>query len=486
MIIKKNKDEFTAYLEDTSNIPGDAQILFIPQDKDEVREALAQCSKSSVPVTCSAGRTGTTGGCVPQKGALLSLEKLNRISFIDKNRFLARVQSGVTLDELTQALKKQGLCLKAQPTESLAFVGGAVSTSASGMRGFKYGGIRRYVTGLEIVLIDGTVLSLKRGEIKAKQRNFDFEKQGRRFKFYLPSYTMPQVKHQAGYFVKDNMDLIDLFIGSEGTLGVITEIELSLQKLPAHIFDCVVFFDDEAKSLDFVDRIKKLKRKGEVDPVSLEYFDFPSLQFMSQSYPEVSKYQAAVYFEDETEKDVDSAVEAWLERIEESGALAENTWFGDTEQERKKIFDFRHALPQKINEFLKEHKQQKVSCDIAVPGENFREMYYFYAQKAQSSGVPYLNFGHIGEEHLHFNFLPRNQAEGKKAKDQAEQFVRKAVSLGGTISAEHGIGKIKTRYLEIMYGKEHIREMADLKRYFDPQCLLGRNNIFPAKYCSLL
>ncbi len=483
MIIKTDKDEFTAYLEDTSNLPGDAAILYIPETVSDIQEALAACRAGKMPLTCSAGRTGTTGGCVPRQGAILSLEKFDRIIDIDPKKFTARVQAGVRLEDLTAELTGEGLALRAQPTESLAFLGGAVSTAASGMRGFKYGGIRNYVNFLKIVLADGTLLQLKRGDIIAEGRLFDFERSGRRFSFSLPAYTMPAVKHQAGYFVQDDMDLIDLFIGSEGTLGVIVEIGLSLQKLPPHIFDCVVFFDSQEKALDFVDMVKDLKDQGLADPVSLEFFDDHSLRFLESRYPQVETYKAAVYFEQESGDDIEAAIGSWLERIEMSGADADKTWFGDSEHERAKIFEFRHTLPQMINEFLKEHGQEKVSCDIAVPREALREMYYFYRQKAGESGISFLNFGHIGENHLHFNFLPRERTEVKKAKEYALIFADKAVSLGGTISAEHGVGKLKKPYLLRMYGEFHIRGMARLKKYFDPDCILGSDNIFDQGYC---
>ena len=280
MIIKEKKDEFLSYLEDTSNLKGNADTLYVPETSGDVQEVFALCRGKNIPLTCSAGRTGTTGGCVPQGGAILSLEELNRIIDIDVHTCTARVQAGVSLEELSNELEKCGVGLRAQPTESLAYVGGAVSNSASGVRGFKYGGIRNYVKGLEVVLPDSRLLNIKRGEIFAKKRMFDFEKDGIRLKFPVPYYDMPDAKNQAGYYVKDDMDIIDLFIGSEGTLGVITEVELALQRAAEHIFDCVVFFKKEKDSLRFIDTVKEMKRQGKVDPVSLEFFDERSLDFV--------------------------------------------------------------------------------------------------------------------------------------------------------------------------------------------------------------
>ncbi|MFA5271568.1 MAG: FAD-linked oxidase C-terminal domain-containing protein, partial [Candidatus Omnitrophota bacterium] len=164
--------------------------------------------------------------------------------------------------------------------------------------------------------------------------------------------------------------------------------------------------------------------------------------------------------------------------IEEAGALMDKSLLADTPKEREKIFEFRHRLPQAINEYLRRYKQLKTAVDCAVPPKVFMDMYNFYKAKAEESGIDYVNFGHIGEDHLHFNFLPKSDEESIRAKKYMELFCKNAVSLGGTVSAEHGIGKIKKNYLKIMYSAEQIKEMAYLKKYFDPTCLMGLDNIF--------
>jgi D-lactate dehydrogenase (cytochrome) len=126
----------------------------------------------------------------------------------------------------------------------------------------------------------------------------------------------------------------------------------------------------------------------------------------------------------------------------------------------------------------------KTATDIAVPWKNFRKMYDFYKTLACQSKMDYANFGHIGENHLHFNFLPKNDTQAKQAREYIMEFCRRAVSLGGTVSAEHGIGKIKKPYLKIMYNQQGIKEMAALKKYFDPYCLLGLDNIFDKELLS--
>lgn len=478
MIVKEKREEFLSYLEDTSNLKGEADTLFIPESKEEIREILRDCCKRKIPLTCSGARTGTTGGCVPLEGAILSLEKLNRLKGIDAENRVVRVEAGLSFQGLEEETNRFGLSFRASPTETLAFVGASVSTCASGVRGFRYGSIRDYIKGIEIILANGTVLNINRGEIFSRGREFSFSSAEREFNFSLPTYNLPPVKTQAGYFVRDNMDLIDLFIGSEGTLGVIVEIDLALQSISKDIFDSVVFFEKEIEGLNFAKNIKNLKGDGRFFPTSLEFFDAHSLEFLRQEYPHIPAGECAVYFEQEVEdQDLDGLMNIWVETIESSGASLDRVWFGDAEKERGKIYEFRHKLPQLINEFLREYNQRKLSTDIAVPFQNFREMYEFYKKGANGAGVYFVNFGHIGENHLHFNFLPKNDEEYKKAKQTILEFIKKAISLGGTVSAEHGIGKIKRPYLEMMYGRRHIEEMASLKRYFDENFILGRDNL---------
>ena len=279
------------------------------------------------------------------------------------------------------------------------------------------------------------------------------------------------------------MDLIDIFIGSEGTLGVVISCSLDLQKAAFSAFDGLIFFPKEEIALEFVTSVKDLKTRGVLNPASLEFFDNNSLDLLREDYAFIPDKCWAVYFEQEVEKKTqqEALLEAWEKLLEEKGAMLDKSILADTPKEREKIFDLRHKLPQKINEFLRRHKQVKVASDIAVPDDKFRIMYSFYKDVAENSGLDYVNFGHIGESHLHFNFLPKNAKENQKARGCLEQFYRMAVSLGGTISAEHGIGKIKKPYLRVMYSDREIREMAALKRYFDPDCLLGLDNIFDKK-----
>ncbi len=480
MIIKKDRESFQSYLEDTSNIKGKADILYIPEKEKDVCKILAECAAKGKPVTISSAGTGTTGGRVPSEGAILSMERLNKIIGIDVEKKQLTAQTGVTLGKLEEELNKLNLTLRFSPTEPLAFLGGAVSTCASGPKSFKYSSIRDYVESMKVVLTDGSIMDLERGKISARGRKFNFKMCGRQFNFTLPHYTSPGIKSSAGYFTKDDMDLIDLFIGHEGTLGCITQVSLKVQNMPLDYFDCIVFFNSDSDALNFIRDIKKSESGCPFYPCALEFFDNNSLRFLKEDYPSVPVANCAVYMEQEIEfaDQQEKVLDYWCSLIEKHNSTIDKCWFAEDSKNRQRIYDFRHKLPEKINEFLRVHKQQKTATDISVPEDRFEEMYAFYKKTAVKSGLHYVNFGHIGQNHLHFNFLPRNREESFKAKGYILEFIRKAVSLNGTVSAEHGIGKIKKPYLEAMYDKRTLKQMAELKKVFDPACIIGLDNIF--------
>ncbi len=164
--------------------------------------------------------------------------------------------------------------------------------------------------------------------------------------------------------------------------------------------------------------------------------------------------------------------------LEAHEALIDHSWFATNEQDQAGLREFRHALPVLMNEWFARHRQRKVSTDMSVPDESFAEMLKFYQDTLMASGLRYTIFGHIGDNHVHVNILPRNDEEAATAREIYLRFVKQAVEVGGTISAEHGIGKLKRDYLRLLYRDEHLREMAALKRAFDPACILGRGNIF--------
>lgn len=497
MLEKNRVEEFENYLTDASNLKGGhAQKLFIPETAEEISQILKQANAAKIPVTISGARTGIVGGAVPFGGYLISLEKFNQIKEISKTEYggKAIAQAGVLLTDFQKEVESQGLFYPPDPTEWSCQLGGTVATNASGSRSFKYGATRKYVERLEIVLPTGEITDLRRGEIfgetDGKLRLPVLN--GDALNVKLPTYTLPDTrKNTSGYFNSQSVDAIDLFIGSEGTLGVVTEIEFKLLPKPAGFLSGIVFFKNETDLLNFVKEAREIsfatrqnKLSTQLDATLLEYFDEEALKFIKEKFSDIPNNMAgAIFFEQETDaENEDELFERWNNLLEKHHAELETSWFTTTDADREKMRQFRHQLPVSVNEWIVRHGQRKISTDIAVPDENFASMLRFYKQSLQKSGLNYVIFGHIGDNHLHVNILPKDDEESHRAKHLYGRFIAQGIMLGGTISAEHGIGKIKSKYLYVQYGERYLNEMAELKRAFDPNGILGRGNMFDEKY----
>ncbi|MFA4967268.1 MAG: FAD-binding oxidoreductase [Candidatus Margulisiibacteriota bacterium] len=461
MIKKTDPSIVQSYLEDSSNLKGGhADGLYLPENEKEIKDIFRECAAKNTPLTISAGMTGTTGGCIPFGGWLAGTEKLNRIIDIDeKNRF-AVIQPAVTLDLLDSELKKIGLLYPPDPTETTAQIGGNVATNASGSRSFKFGSTRDWIRRLRIVLSSGEIIDVKRGIKRITH-----------YALRITNYKMPQVKNSAGYYSKSGMDLIDLFIGSEGTLGIVTEIEVGLIPRFHDTFDIIAFFPTENEAVDFVFEVKKH------EALTLEYFDHNSLELLRPSYEQIPRGAgAAVYLESES-----NDLDFWANILEKHKVKLEDAWLGMNKKQKEDLKKFRHAMPEHINDEFKKHNTVKFASDIAVPDDKFREMlnYYNSELKTISNRIFWVKFGHIGQSHLHVNLVPKTSADLPLAKELIMRFVKKGILLGGTCSAEHGIGKIKHDYLKEMYGDKGIAEMVRVKKHFDPACILNQGNVFP-------
>ena len=527
MLIKSNPDEIQSFLSDASYMKeGCAERVVFPETTEEVAEILRAATRDQKPVTVSGAGTGTVGGRIPLAGVVLATDKLNQIKSLahdEQGRGSAVAETGVRLADFQRFVECEGLLYPPDPTERSCFLGGTVATNASGARTFKYGPTRDYVTRLKIVLASGELINLCRGELHsdAQGRIRIPLSSGHSLEAQLPTYHMPQTrKNASGYYVAPEMDVLDLFIGSEGTLGVVTELEVALLPKPEGLLTGIVFFNSEEDLLTFVRDARNLslghRQSGDVeasrlgsliekalevsarevarqhgaddhstiDARALEYFDIESLKFLRQKYETVPEEAVgAIFFEQETTPATeDSLMTEWLALLERHHALTDSSWFATNENDQEKLREFRHALPVLMNEWFARHNQRKVSTDMSVPDEAFAGMLHFYQSTLRAGDLRYTIFGHIGDNHVHVNILPRNDDEAAKAKEIYLRFVTRAVEVGGTISAEHGIGKLKREYLRLLYGEEHLREMAALKRAFDPAGILGRGNIFSEEY----
>ena len=478
MIRLTRKDQIQPYLTDASQFHGRADGVLLAANEKEISEFLREANAQKIPVTVSGGKTGLTGAAVPEGGWVLSTEKFSRILEVKKNAkgdSWARLEPALHLKDLDRALEKDSLFYPPDPTGPKAFLGGTIATNASGPNSFKYGTTRRYIRRLRMVLADGEIIDLRRGQIFATREGvLEIPLANRKIKFSAPHYSMPAVKHTGGYFSQPEMDAIDLFIGSEGTLGVTTEIEVAVLPRPREVLAFIVFFRTEEDSWRFAHTARETR-----DARMLEYFDSGSLEFLRPNHPSIPKEARACIFVEQESGPTNSKMlsEQWHRLFEKENALKE-VWSAETPVQQEEFRNFRSALPLAVREFLAKHGQMKVGTDTCVPHDRFEALMLFHRQSVEKLGLAHLTFGHIGESHVHLNLLPKNEEEARKARELYPELVKKAFSLGGTFSAEHGVGKLKRPYLLQLYGPQAIQEMRAIKQAFDPNLILGRGNIF--------
>jgi FAD/FMN-containing dehydrogenase len=407
-------------------------------------------------VTVAGAGTGVTGARVPFGGWVLSLERFTRL---DVHPGYAFAGAGVLLRDLHSAVQRSGQFYPPDPTETGSAIGGNIATNASGSRSFRYGATRRWVERLRVVLADGRVLDVGRGDA------IDFDP---------GTIPLPRVtKNTAGYLLRPGMDWVDLFIGSEGTLGVVTEATLRLLPAPAAVLAGVVFFPGDDAAVDAVESWRETASAR-----MLEYIDLPSLSLLRSRFPEIPKNAgAAILFDQELTSEDDPEVDRWLDRLESAGALTEASWFATSPADRERFRRFRHSLPELVNETVRRNGAMKMHSDYAVPLSRNRQMLAYYRRRLQAEFPGrYVIFGHIGDAHVHVNIFS-DPANPSPASDLLLEFARHAVELGGTVSAEHGVGKRKAHLLKLQYAPEHLESMRAVKRRLDPMNILGRGTL---------
>ena len=515
-------DTYALYLDDESHsFDGTADKIVFPTTEAELALLMKNAYDSGTPVTIQGGRTGLTGAAVPLGGIALNLEKMNRLHYMSysesKDLYSIGAEAGVTLEDLVKAVTSKSLnalegvgspeqqaalarfkhesvdfTFPVDPTEMSAWLGGIVACNASGARTYKYGAVRNWVMRIRVVLSNGDILDIRRGEVRAKEGKFVIvHSDGSEVEVIVPSYRMPNTKNAAGLFAEPDMDLIDLFVGSEGILGVITEVELGLTKMPENIMTVMAFFPSEDDAVNFVYDARAPDAAIRMD--FLEYFDSNAIKMIKEKAGSAgikipamrADTQAIVFFEfSYNESQMEEMIMALEEMLNKHNSSSESSWAGLDRSELEKMKAVRHFVPETINALIAQRKAEyhdvhKIGTDMAVPDEALRDYLKFYRTTLEKQGMDFVVFGHIGNNHLHVNMIPRNNEEVEQGMNNYMLFAKRAVELGGTVAAEHGIGKLKRAFLEIMYGKQGISEMQAVKRSLDPKWILNRGNMIP-------
>ncbi|MBV9744620.1 MAG: FAD-binding oxidoreductase, partial [Acidobacteriia bacterium] len=304
----------------------------MPADEAGVAAALREAVAAGVAVTIAGAGTGVTGGRVPLGGWVISLERFTGLQVSEGH---AVAGAGVLLRDLHAAAQSARHFYPPDPTETGASIGGTIATNASGARSFRYGATRRWIKRLRVVMADGRVMDVGRGDA------IDFD---------CPAIPLPAVtKNTAGYLLKPGMDWIDLFVGSEGTLGVVTEARLRLLPAPEAVLAGVIFFPDDDSAVAAVENWH-----GSVPVRMLEYFDKPSLELLRKRFPEIpARAHAAILFDQELHSEADPELDAWPERIEKARALVDDSWIALSATDRERFRRFRHSLPELVNDTVR-------------------------------------------------------------------------------------------------------------------------------------
>lgn len=448
------------YLDDASGYRGHADCAFTPATVEEVRRLVEKAGAKRLPLTISGAGTGLAGARVPQGGGIISLECFRGIE-VGSGR--VRCGAGALLKDVQQAVARTRQFFGPNPTEWLASIGGIIATNASGARSFRYGAVRKHVLAIEATFMDGRTVWMERGE---------------RVDFPYGEICRPATsKNAAGYYLAPDLEWVDLLTGSEGTLAIMTGAELRLLAEPAAILSGVVFFESDESVFPAVEDWRNLPELR-----LLEFMDANALRLLRATYADIPiAAKAALLVEQNLSSEDDEEIDRWAERLAEQHALADDSWFGLSAADRERFRAFRHALPVALTELARRRGHPNLGTDFAVPLAHNRDLYLFYKRRCEETlAGRYVIYGHIGDANNHVNLLPASPEETRQGQELIREFAEYAVSLGGTVAAEHGIGKTKTDLLPLMYTSEEIEGMRAVKGRFDPAWLLGRGNIFEA------
>jgi D-lactate dehydrogenase (cytochrome) len=490
--------DITSYLEDAAHFPGGhAEGVVFPQTAEEVARAVGNART----VLAIGAQSSLTGGATPMGELLVSTAKLGRMALTSPG--VVGVQAGVTIDALQTFLAPRNAWFPPAPTFTGATAGGVVATNAAGAATFKYGSTRPWVEGITVVLADGSVLTLSRGDVVATGQVLEIA--GRRVP--VPGYSLPSVpKVSAGYFAAPAMDAIDLFIGSEGTLGIITDISFRVVSPPPAVAMAMVPCQSEEQAIQLTSRLRAASLA-----IAIENIDRRSIEILVEdgvtarehvTFPPGTEMALFVQLElppgttaerayDEIAAAGELAAESVLGqfcRLLSGEGLLDSTEIALPGDRRRmaQLAAVREGVPAGVNQRVGIAKATvdariaKTAADMVVPFDRFAEMNAIYRRGFESRGLDYAIWGHISDGNVHPNVIPRSYHDVEKGRDAILEFGREVARLGGCPLAEHGVGRspIKQQLLRQLYGDEGIEQMRAVKRALDPEWKLAPGVIF--------
>lgn len=439
-----------AYDEYVSQLSGcRPEVVVRPGSTEEVSDLLRLAAERKVPVTPRGGGTGLAGGCVPVYGGIvLSLQRMNRFLELDRKNQMAVVEAGLTLGEFIQAVEREGFYFPPHPGDEGAMFGGMIATNAGGSRAVKYGVIRNYIRGLEVVLADG------------------------------------QVIHPGGKLIKNSTgyNLLHLFIGSEGTLGVITRAIVQVMTRPTFLRTMVIPFNSIEQAIDNVPLIFE---KGIV-PMAVEFVGLDVIQLtekhLNLSWPShQGEVHLMVIVDSPSEDDLGRLTDQIADVVLEHGAI--DVFVADTKAKQDEVLKIRSEIYEAIK------KETVDILDICVPRSEIPGHMRKVQEVAQKYQIWLPAFGHAGDGNIHTHLMKARYENGEmipvayeEIKDKLEaaklELFADAASRGGVISGEHGIGLYKKNYLPLSLEAGQIDLMKKIKQALDPLGILNPGKLW--------
>ena len=439
-VLTGNERENYSWDETLNSKPVLPEAVVKPGDTGSVSRILKLASEKNIPVTPRGGGTGLSAGAVPVYGGIvLSLEGMNRIVEIDGDNFVATVEPGVTLSDFYQAVEKHGLYYPLYPGEKSATIGGNVATNAGGMRAVKYGVTRHFVLGLEAALPTGERIQT-----------------GGKF-----------VKCSTGY------DLTQLIIGSEGTLAVITRIMLKLITPPGNREILFIPFHGLGDAIGSVPDILKEK----ILPVGIEFMERDIINMVEQyTGKEIPLHDYEAFLMIIVEADSEDELYRVSNRIGEiclnHGAI--DVFIPGSERAKRRLLESREKFYTVVRHF-----GLLDLADVVVPRNRIAEFVEGVRETGNEYGIPIIIYGHAGDGNVHLHPMRQGgDGDGGKVKELFAKIYELGISLGGTISGEHGIGFAKKGYLDMFADKNKMDLMRRIKRAFDPNHIMNPGKVF--------
>lgn len=424
------------------------EIVLKPKSTEEVSRIMQYAHQQRICVTPIGARTGLSGGMLCVCGGIgLSMEKMNQILTIDTENFYAIVQAGVITETLQKAVEEKGLYYPPDPSsKGSCFIGGNIAESAGGLHAVKYGTTKDFVLNLQVVLPNGAIIHTGASTLK-----------------FATGYHLTQ-----------------LFVGSEGTLGVITEATLKLIPLPKHRLLMQVNFASAFEACHAVARIFHLG----ITPAALEFMERDAILFglqylgLPNPYPEHLQAQLLIELDGNYMDTLFQEMEIIYEMLQQNYSLIDEPLLADTAEKQDSIWKLRKCLGHAVKRTTI-YKEE----DTVVPRAHLPHLLQFVKQVGKEYGFRSVCYGHAGDGNLHINIIKENLDDyrwkeilPKEAIPKIFQFTKQ---LYGTLSGEHGIGWVQKSYMPIVYSSTHLHLMKELKKVFDPNLILNPNKILP-------